>query len=106
MTKITALQRLEQWFAAQCDGDWEHASGVTIDTLDNPGWRSSVDLAGTGLEQHQLELHELRRDAHNWLIVWRDGSAYKSACGPLNLSDAIERFLEWAERGAARQPNP
>ena len=48
MTEITALQRLEQWFAARCNGDWEHASGVTIETLDNPGWRLWVDLTGTG----------------------------------------------------------
>jgi immunity protein 53 of polymorphic toxin system len=65
-----------------------------------------VDLAGTGLEQRQLERQERRRGADDWLIVWRDGSAYKSACGPRNLSDAIERFLEWAELGAADQPDP
>jgi hypothetical protein len=39
------------WFArsyeAQCNGDWEHGFGASIDTLDNPGWLLKVDLAGT-----------------------------------------------------------
>lgn len=32
------LGRLERWYAAQCNGDWEHTYGITIETLDNPGW--------------------------------------------------------------------
>jgi hypothetical protein len=26
------LNRLSLWYAARCDGDWEHDSGVKIDT--------------------------------------------------------------------------
>ncbi len=33
-----ALSRLQRWYSAQCDGDWEHGLGVRIETLDNPGW--------------------------------------------------------------------
>lgn len=31
------LERLERWYAAQCNGDWEHTYGVKIGYLDNPG---------------------------------------------------------------------
>ena len=46
----TDIEWLEQWYVAQCDGDWEHAKGVKIETLDNPGWLLTVDLAGTERE--------------------------------------------------------
>jgi hypothetical protein len=40
---------LEQWYAEQCDGDWEHQNGVKVETLDNPGRLLTVDLLGTSL---------------------------------------------------------
>lgn len=43
MTDIN-VSRLEKWFAANCDGDWEHQGGQTIKTLDNPGWTVRLDL--------------------------------------------------------------
>jgi len=44
------LSWLEDWYAAQCDGDWEHDYGVTFQTLDNPGWSVNVDFVGTDFE--------------------------------------------------------
>jgi Immunity protein 53 len=37
------FDRLQVWYLAQCDGDWEHRHGVTIGTLDNPGWSLRID---------------------------------------------------------------
>lgn len=37
---------LERWYREQCDGEWEHHYGITIETLDNPGWLVQVDLRG------------------------------------------------------------
>ncbi len=44
------LKRLQEWFETNCDGEWEHAYGVLIATLDNPGWTIKIDLMGTYLE--------------------------------------------------------
>ena len=33
------LAWLQAWYATQCDGDWEHANGVSIESLDNPAGR-------------------------------------------------------------------
>ncbi|MBG6154573.1 MAG: Imm53 family immunity protein [Roseibium album] len=43
MTDIS-ISQIEKWFAANCDGDWEHQGGLTIKTLDNPGWSVRLDL--------------------------------------------------------------
>ena len=31
------LPKLTCWFAARCDGEWEHDRGISITTTDNPG---------------------------------------------------------------------
>jgi hypothetical protein len=41
------LSLLEEWFVARCNGNWEHGSGISIETLDNPGWRVKIDLRDT-----------------------------------------------------------
>jgi len=45
---VDVLARLERWYAARCDGAWEHQKGVVIETLDNPGWQMRIDLDETG----------------------------------------------------------
>src|SRR5260221_4160816 len=39
---MTALSDLENWYRSQCNGEWEHGEGITIGTLDNPGWSIQV----------------------------------------------------------------
>jgi len=41
---------LERWYQEQCDGEWEHDCGITIETLDNPGWLVKIDVQGLELE--------------------------------------------------------
>jgi hypothetical protein len=46
---MSSLRSLEDWYASRCDGDWERSFGITIETLDNPGWAVRIDLAETRL---------------------------------------------------------
>ncbi len=41
------LGALQAWFAAHCDGNWEQEYGVTIGTVEDPGWELRIDLVGT-----------------------------------------------------------
>jgi hypothetical protein len=75
------LARLQAWYAAQCDGDWEHQHGVRIETLDNPGWLVTVELAGTQLEGRPFADvaegvgYDAHPDAARWVhCVVRDGA--------------------------------
>ena len=52
---------LQDWYKSMCDGDWEHVFGVKIDTLDNPGWTVSVNIADTSLENKPFN------DIHNYV---------------------------------------
>ena len=49
------LSWLQQWYSAHCDGEWEHGFGVTIATLDNPGWSVTIDVEGTQLASTPFE---------------------------------------------------
>jgi hypothetical protein len=91
------LTWLQAWYAAQCDGDWEHGYGLLIETLDNPGWFLRVDLAGTALSGRIFDRREIHRSEHDWLSVQLVDNRFEAACGPLNLGEAVHEFRLWAE---------
>ena len=61
MTCMSHFEWLQKWYAEQCNGEWEHHYGVTIETLDNPGWSVKIDLTGTPLEY--IEMTPIKSDA-------------------------------------------
>ncbi|MBX3110363.1 MAG: immunity 53 family protein, partial [Fimbriimonadaceae bacterium] len=60
------FERLQDWYLGECDGDWEHSYGVKIDTLDNPGWIVTIDLAGTRWEGLELARIIIERSEQDW----------------------------------------
>lgn len=38
---------IQRWYANLCDADWEHQYGISLTTIDNPGWSLRIDLDGT-----------------------------------------------------------
>lgn len=49
------LNRLNTWYQTHCDGSWEHMFGITLETMDNPGWELIVDLTDTLLEDVEFQ---------------------------------------------------
>ena len=45
---MNAVSDLQKWYRSQCNGEWEHAEGISIGTLDNPGWSIEVSLLTEG----------------------------------------------------------
>ena len=92
------LTRLRNWYAAQCDGDWEHSYGIKIDTLDNPGWLLSVDLVDTDLAtQPFTPVHRGDSDRDtDWLHCKVEAGKFQAAGGVPNLPAMLESFLQWA----------
>jgi len=93
-----ALDRLQKWYADQCDGDWEHSFGIRIDTLDNPGWTVSVDLIDTVLQDKPyapIRRGDSETDAQ-WLYCKVDSGRFEAAGGVACRPDMLEHFLCWA----------
>jgi hypothetical protein len=92
-----SLSALENWYANQCNGMWEHEYGVRIDTLDNPGWRVHVSLRETKKQDATLAVLKLARSQDDWISYWTEKQEFQFACGPKNLSEAIDIFVRWFE---------
>jgi len=94
----TTIERLQAWYASQCVDRWEHAYGVTISTVDNPGWRVEIDLVGTSLQTKPFETWQDDYDGEmNWIRCRLEEGKFIADCGPLRLNDALECFLVWAD---------
>jgi hypothetical protein len=99
---VDELQRLQSWYQAQCDGDWEHASGIEIGTLDNPGWRVKINLAETSLEKISFQRIEVENSSTDWYQCWTADSCFNGAGGPESLRQVLRVFLDWSDSSAKR----
>jgi hypothetical protein len=97
------LEDLAKWFAAHCDGEWEHTSGVKIDSCDNPGRWVKIDLVGTELEGRRFE-SVLRGDVVGntdpqppWLHCYTENGVWNGAGDSSTLAEILATFLSWAK---------
>jgi len=103
---MNSILRLQQWYASQCDGRWEHRYGVRIDTLDNPGWKLAVDLAETPLAKADFIScgYGVKGGAStasdDWLQCYVEDGKFCAAGGPSKLDEMISVFLHWADENS------
>jgi hypothetical protein len=90
------LRDLQSWYHAQCDEDWEHDYGITITSMDNPGWCVQIDLALTWLEQRPFPPLLQEGDDH-WFECFVRDKQFLAYCGPNDLSEVLQIFLDWAK---------
>ena len=88
-----SLKFLQEWYASNCDGDWEHSFGIKIETLDNPGWVVTVDLEGTKSEDLELsEAVELSDD--DWFNINATGKQLVAYGDPKKLIFLLNKIKE------------
>jgi hypothetical protein len=58
---------LESWYVKRCNGEWEHSWGISIETLDNPGWCIKIGLQETKAANRTLERIKIRRSEDDWI---------------------------------------
>jgi Immunity protein 53 len=101
---MTTLHRLAQWYTRQCDEEWEHHQGISIESCDNPGWWVKVNLKGTSLETVPFELVANNVDAAGfqqgprWLSCHVADGVWNGGGDETTLEQILELFLSWAER--------
>jgi len=95
MDLLTALQ---DWYAFQCDGEWEHQHGVKIESCDNPGWRVKIDLIGTALQSRPFAAVVENVSAEGfqvgpcWLHCYVENGVWNGAGDETKLSDVLRTF--------------
>ncbi len=74
------LTWIQAWYATQAAGDWEHGYGISIHSLDNPGWSVRIDIHGTALARRPMDAQSVHRSEHDWYVITlKDG--FDGACG-------------------------
>ncbi|MCC6151045.1 MAG: immunity 53 family protein [Planctomycetes bacterium] len=91
-----SLGWIQRWYSSQCNGSWEHEHGVTLETLDNPGWLLEVSLVGTVLYGSELPRHFIRRSESDWLDCLVEDGMFRCAGGPMNLVECFAAFRVFA----------
>ncbi len=104
---MTTLARLQTWYSRQCNGIWEHSSGVVIESCDNPGWWVKINLIGTPLQTHTFTKIGEGVDARHfplgsyWLSCHIENGTWHGAGDETKLERILEVFLAWAEKNGS-----
>jgi hypothetical protein len=94
---MDAWDFLQNWYSNHCDGDWEHSDGVSITTLDNPGWALTIDIAKTELAGKPFSPISRNLDSQmDWIQVFIHDGKFEARGGPGNFREMLEVFRDWA----------
>jgi hypothetical protein len=102
---------LERWYQSRCDGEWEHDHGVTIQSLDNPGWLVTIELQHLVSAQRANDrvlavVGEPPSDANGNLggVIWMEckieSGKFVGAGDPTQLRAILAQFRSLVESGA------
>jgi hypothetical protein len=96
---VSEINQLQEWYLAHCNGRWEHDHGITIESLDNPGWRVRIDLRGSELESKRFVPVEEGSKPGNvfedhWISCKVEDQVFWGA--GKDLGRILKRFLDWA----------
>ena len=98
MSTQKSIIKIQDWYISNCDGDWEHACRFKLESLDNPGWMLTVDLAGTHQENQAFTERRANYEHDTqWIFVRKEGAKLKGACGPTKLEEMLTIVAEWLQ---------
>jgi len=91
-----SIVSLQEWYKSQCNSDWEHHYGISIESLDNPGWLIKIDLTGTNMEEKTFSpLKEGENRKEKWIDVQKVGNVFQGAGDADKLGIIIGIFMNW-----------
>ena len=80
------------------DRDWEHGFGITIETLDNPGWCVKIYLYDTELEDQNFEEIEIHNGEDDWMTCRIENYFFGGMGDPDKLQRILDVFVGWAKK--------
>jgi hypothetical protein len=95
---VDSLAWLQNWYTRQCDGDWEHTSGIKIETLDNPGWSVNIDLQDTRYnELPNVAIVDKKSDDSDWIVCRIVDGRFEGRGDAQKLLVIIQKFRSWID---------
>jgi hypothetical protein len=103
---MTPVEFLQSWYLAQADREWEKVRGITIETLETPGWMVTIDLAGTALDGRVMAAVQNEYSATDWLLCEVDQNQFRGQGDSQKLLVILEIFQRWASVSSAGPAEP
>ena len=94
---MNILKWIQNWYLQNCDENWEHCYGVSISTLDNPGWMVDIDLTDTSLENKEFKVVDIERSELDWIYCNVSDNTFHGNGGSNNLEEILTVFQNWVE---------
>ena len=99
---MDVLKWIEGWYLSNCNEDWEHSYGITIETLDNPGWDVKIDLKETPLENKNIEYSFNKSSENDWYSYKIQNNEFVATGDPNKLTFLLELFRNIVEESVAK----
>lgn len=96
-TQISPFEWLQSFFQSNCDGEWEHEYGCTIETTSDPGWKLTFELRGTTYDSLNLEELEDRQGPMSWMKCKIEDSVFIAYSSPKRLAECITLLRDLVE---------
>jgi hypothetical protein len=95
---ISMIDWLSDWFKLECNGDWEHENGISISTVDNPGWSITIDLRDTSLENEEIVSDLVEINENDWFFFEVKNKKFRGGGDLSKLNFLISKFKEIVEK--------
>ncbi len=101
---MTSIERFQNWYKKQCETEWEHEYGISLESCDNPGWWLKIDVKKNRLDV--LTFKEISRgigknghpSSKDWIRCYIENDTFHGAGDPTKLDEILITFLDWAEK--------
>jgi hypothetical protein len=93
MSQVDLLMKLDEWYVEQCDGVWEHGSGIEITSVDNPGWMVTINLRDTSFQDTPFNSIYVNNGKTDWLNCLKKDDEFSGAGDPSKLPVILQHFL-------------
>lgn len=102
---MEVLNWIEKWFLSQCDGGWEHSYGIKIESLDNPGWAVTINLAETDLENLEIPYKLVEITENDWYGIKVENQLFEAFGDPMKLEFLLLEFRKLVENTSQTSNN-
>ena len=93
---MDSLKWLEQWYASISDDEWKDYYGITIRTLDNPGWSVEIDIAETPLDGKPFPAVNSDLGEDDWVFCKVENNKFVGVGDKSKLYYIINAFKAWS----------
>ncbi len=99
--ETTAIEFLQAWYKGRCNGEWEKVKGVTIETMETPGWMVTIDLDETALASAAMRPVKIERSPGDWMECRVEHGQFIGMGDAGKLPAILQTFEKFASRAQA-----